>query len=114
FLRGFLRYSHLEDMDGAASDFGHAARLDSEGPLNYYYRGRVLNDSKDYDSALSDFNRAIMLGPQFAEAYYYRGLVRKAKGDLKGALADLDQGQRLNPSDSMYATQIDAIRRAGK
>lgn len=79
------------ELNGAASDFDAAIRLDSRHAPSYEGRARLSMHANNWDKAISDLTRAIEAHPSFWDAYFKRGVCYYSSGKFQQAISDFNR-----------------------
>lgn len=100
------------DMDGAASEYRQAIRLDPQLASAYRGLGAVLLDRHEYGEAAEVLAVSVGLREGDAEAWYWLGRARLARRDFSGAAEALRKSLQLNPDDAEPAADLGLVRMA--
>jgi tetratricopeptide (TPR) repeat protein len=85
FSKGVLLVN-LKRLPEAERAFQAGIEKSKDGPLGYYYLGRIAIETKEFDKAVANFERAMALSPTFEPAYNALASLYESKQDRAKAI----------------------------
>jgi tetratricopeptide (TPR) repeat protein len=101
FSRGLLKFSALQDVTGAITDFDRAIELHPTEVSYFRARSYARETLKNYQGAIEDMDRALQLNPKLGKLYLQRGYLHQQLKNIPGALADYNQTIQLEPNNAL-------------
>jgi tetratricopeptide (TPR) repeat protein/serine/threonine protein kinase len=91
------RLRTLNDLEGAATAFRAAIRIQPDAPQAHTALGLVLYRQGDLDGAVAGFREAVRLKSDEAYTHDWLGFLLNAKGDRDAAIVEFREALRLDP-----------------
>lgn len=108
-VRGWFRYTRLQDFQGAIADLTQAIELQPNEASNYDFRASAYSLLDNNQEALKDLSKAIELKPDDDEYYNSRSGIYFSLTNFPEALKDVERAIKLNPKKAKYYSRQSSI-----
>ncbi len=97
-IKGMQGYNFgviIEDiMNTNLGEFDTKEKLSA---LNFYFKGRKMNDDGKYSEAVSSFSEYLKMFPKDKKAFNFRGMAYSNKKDFTNAIKDFTEAIKIDP-----------------